>query len=137
MSNKLTREVKYLNESDRPKKVEPLSFSDWHRHKDGLISRSIKAISDWQDGVLNEAVREYATYLQEFSAEEVGVEFKFCLQTLSMSFIHTNPDTNRFNHVTMIGKFINSTPITYDMFKVERLDGSVAYFLGNVNSGKF
>ena len=75
MSNKLTREVKYLNESDRPKKVEPLSFSDWHRHKDGLISRSIKAISDWQDGVLNEAVREYATYLQEFSAEEVGVEF--------------------------------------------------------------
>lgn len=131
--SKLTRSVIYLNESDRPKKVEPLSFSDWHRHKDGLISRSIKAISDWQDGVLNEAVREYATYLQEFSAEEVGVEFRYFLDThKGLVDVLNNHPLRSAGTITYLGKCKSLG----DTFSSN--DGTyIRFYSGHLHSGKF
>lgn len=131
MSNKLTREVKYLSESDRPKKVEPLEFYEWLRLAGWVITSRDGDIVRWRDDQLRQAVSKYATYLQEFSAEEVGVVFTGYL----------NPILGKANPLRSVSEF---TDVTYlgkdssygDVFSVKDCKCILIYY-GHLHSGKF
>lgn len=135
MSNKLTREVVYLSESDRPKKVEPLSFFDYSKNFLEPSQTTIEFV-EWDIKLLNEYALKYATYLQEFSAEEKGVEFTHCLQNSSrFNFMESTFSVQDSYKITHIGKYKNHETY-YDMFKVERGVDTI-YFLGKLNSGHY
>ena len=126
MSNKLTREVRYLSESDRPKKVEPLSFSNWCASVYNVDVFKITTMS-----TMDEFAKSYATYLQEFSAEEVGVVFTGYL----------NPILGKANPLRSVSEF---TDVTYlgkdssygDVFSVKDCQCILIYY-GHLHSGKF
>ena len=130
MSNKLTREVKYLQESDRPKKVEPLSFFDYSKNFLEPSQTTIEFV-EWDIKLLNEYALKYSTYLQEFSAEEKAVEFTFYFGINGrVENTHTIDDTDI---VTFLGK----CPTDGDMFCIKSDDGIIRIYLGKLNSGKF
>ena len=130
MSNKLTREVRYLSESDRPKKVEPLSFTKW-KEGSGSITRNQSSCQIWDDSIIDEYATKYSTYLQEFSAEEKAVELTFYLgRNGRVENTHTIDDTDI---VTFLGK----CPTDGDMFCIKSDDGIIRIYLGKLNSGKF
>lgn len=128
--SKLTREVKYLNESDRPKKVEPLSFFDYSKNFLEPSQTTIEFV-EWDIKLLNEYALKYATYLQEFSAEEVGVVFTGYL----------NPILGKANPLRSVSEF---TDVTYlgkdssygDVFSVKDCKCILIYY-GHLHSGKF
>ena len=130
MSNKLTREVVYLSESDRPKKVEPLSFFDYSKNFLEPSQTTIEFV-EWDIKLLNEYALKYATYLQEFSAEEVGVVFTGYL----------NPILGKANPLRSVSEF---TDVTYlgkdssygDVFSVKDCKCILIYY-GHLHSGKF
>ena len=118
--SKLTRSVIYINESDRPKKVEPLSFMEW-MGKDYYVTKE----------ELNQRVRQYATYLQEFSAEEKAVEFTFYFGINGrVENTHTIDDTDI---VTFLGK----CPTDGDMFCIKSDDGIIRIYSGKLNNGHY
>lgn len=128
--SKLTREVKYLNESDRPKKVEPLSFFDYSKNFLEPSQTTIEFV-EWDIKLLNEYATKYSTYLQEFSAEEVGVVFTGYL----------NPILGKANPLRSVSEF---TDVTYlgkdssygDVFSVKDCKCILIYY-GHLHSGKF
>lgn len=134
MSNKLTREVKYLNESDRPKKVEPLEFYEWLRLAGWVITSRDGDIVRWRDDQLRQAVSKYATYLQEFSAEEVPVKFtKRAVNPAMGEFETTLAGASEYDTVIYKGKIHNE-----DYFIAFDNDSTtVGFFKGHINSGKF
>lgn len=130
--SKLTREVRYLNESDRPKKVEPLGFREW--------CESAGKVSPYKmsEAAIDNCAKQYATYLQEFSAEEKAVEFKDHLWYGSI--MESSGTPNDWESVTYLGKiqevdcFLcyskeNSRPALWDK--------SSNIFFGHLHSGKF
>ena len=120
--SKLTCEVIYLNPSDRPKKVEPLSFSKWSRGaKDTHILHSTLSKID-------ELATEYATYLQEFSAEEKAVEFTE-YHNIGECGISTCSPLD-YDTVEYLGKCQSDG----DMFKAIKR-GTFTIYYGNLNSG--
>mgnify|MGYP003435046945 CR=1 FL=1 len=128
MSNKLTREVKYLQESDRPKKVEPLSFYDWMRKR----FPSYHISDEWHERTLNLRATEYATYLQEFSAEEVGVELTKYSTSVD-ECIATSPASN-FSSITYLGQ----DSVGAGIFLCETKSTLTKYiYFGHLHSGKF
>lgn len=128
--SKLTREVRYLSESDRPKKVEPLSFFDYSKNFLEPSQTTIEFV-EWDIKLLNEYALKYATYLQEFSAEEVGVVFTGYL----------NPILGKANPLRSVSEF---TDVTYlgkdssygDVFSVKDCKCILIYY-GHLHSGKF
>jgi len=128
--SKLTREVKYLSESDRPKKVEALSFSDWNRAKHNLPPRSIECISEWRDGTLDLYATEYANYLQEFTAEEKAVEFLEWFDNSGIKSAICEP--NSYDSVIYVGKCNAKGDV---FIAVE--NGYFTIYKGKLNSGKF
>ena len=130
MSNKLTREVKYLQESDRPKKVEPLSFFDYSKNFLEPSQTTIEFV-EWDIKLLNEYALKYSTYLQEFSAEEVGVEFT---HYFNPELGKTNPirEITEYNDVTYIG----ADRYSGDMFCVKE-NGNILIYSGKLNSGRY
>jgi len=131
MSNKLTREVVYLSESDRPKKVEPLSFYDWMRKR----FPSYHISDEWHERTLNLRATEYATYLQEFSAEEVGVEFthESCDAT-KIDFKPTELVASSYYNIIYRGRKDGVDYfIAFDNYSYE----CIGIFKGHLNSGKF
>ena len=128
--SKLTRSVIYLNESDRPKKVEPLSFFDYSKNFLEPSQTTIEFV-EWDIKLLNEYALKYATYLQEFSAEEVGVVFTGYL----------NPILGKANPLRSVSEF---TDVTYlgkdssygDVFSVKDCQCILIYY-GHLHSGKF
>ena len=129
MSNKLTREVKYLNESDRPNKVELLSFTEWSKTKENI---DVKYPStEWGNSYLDLKAAEYATYLQEFSADELGVEFT---HYFNPELGKTNPirEITEYNDVTYIG----ADRYSGDMFCVKE-NGNILIYSGKLNSGRY
>ena len=130
MSNKLTREVRYLQESDRPKKVEPLSFTEWCKS----IGMKIEVpYNQWRNGTLDERATRYATYLQEFSAEEVGVEFRYFLDThKGLVDVLNNYPLHSAGTITYLGKCKSLG----DTFSSN--DGTyIRFYSGHLHSGKF
>lgn len=124
MSNKLTREVRYLSESDRPKKVEPLSFTEWCLHN------KYASITLWDYELINIRVALYATYLQEFSAEEVGVEFTEYHNIGECGKSTCSPLD--YDTVEYLGKCKSDG----DMFKAIKR-GTFTIYYGHLNSGRF
>ena len=127
MSNKLTREVIYLKESDRQKKVEPLSFNDYS--KEFLEpSQTTSDCVEWNIKLLNEYALKYATYLQEFSAEEKAVEFTE-YHNIGECGISTCSPLD-YDTVEYLGKCQSDG----DMFKAIKR-GTFTIYYGNLNSG--
>jgi len=131
MSNKLTREVVYLSESDRPKKVEPLSFYDWMRKR----FPSYNISDEWHERTLNLRATEYATYLQEFSAEEVGVEFTHeSYDATKTDFKPTELVASEYDNIIYRGRKDGVDYfIAFDNYSYE----CIGLFKGHINSGKF
>ena len=123
--SKLTRSVIYLSESDRPKKVEPLKFKAWFEANYYLKTK------DFELEDIDIHVERYSTYLQEFSAEEVGVVFTGYL----------NPILGKANPLRSVSEF---TDVTYlgkdssygDVFSVKDCKCILIYY-GHLHSGKF
>lgn len=131
MSNKLTREVKYLQESDRPKKVEPLSFTKW-KEGSGSITRNQSSCQIWGDSIIDEYATKYSTYLQEFSAEEVGVELTKYSTSVD-ECIATSPASN-FSSITYLGQ----DSVGAGIFLCETKSTLTKYiYFGHLHSGKF
>ena len=134
MSNKLTREVKYLQESDRPKKVEPLSFFDYSKNFLEPSQTTIEFV-EWDIKLLNEYALKYSTYLQEFSAEEVGVEFthESCDAT-KIDFKPTELVASSYDNIIYRGRKDGVDYfIAFDNYSYE----CIGIFKGHLNSGKF
>ena len=132
MSNKLTREVRYLSESDRPKKVEPLSFTKW-KEGSGSITRNQSSCQIWNDSIIDEYATKYATYLQEFSAEEKAVEFSYFLDThKGLVDVSNNLPLHSAGTITYLGKCKSLG----DTFSSN--DGTyIRFYSGHLHSGKF
>lgn len=128
--SKLTREVLYLNESDRPKKVEPLKFSKWYS-QDSSYSEydAMKIFNEFSIETRNEAIKNYATYRQEFSAEEVGVTFTKCVGNNIVFTANGTP--SEFTEIYYTGKIENE-----DVF-VAYKDKSTYIYFGKLNSGRY
>jgi hypothetical protein len=127
MSNKLTREVKYLNESDRPKKVEPLKFKAWFEANYYLKTK------DFELEDIDIHVERYSTYLQEFSAEEKAVEFSYFLDThKGLVDVLNNHPLHSAGTITYLGKCRSLG----DTFSSN--DGTyIRFYSGHLHSGKF
>ena len=132
MSNKLTREVKYLQESDRPKKVEPLSFTEWAENKRGKVYYDKDGNAQYFKKFLDEDAKEYATYLQEFSAEEKAVQITHVL-SVNDGWGKTYSTLDSFGTDTVV--YLGKCSSDGDMFSV--LGDTIGIFKGNLNSGKF
>mgnify|MGYP003472832196 CR=1 FL=1 len=125
--SKLTRSVIYLNESDRPKKVEPLSFSNWCASVYNVDVFKITTMS-----TMDEFAKSYATYLQEFSAEEVGVELTKYSTSVD-ECIATSPASN-FSSITYLGQ----DSVGAGIFLCETKSTLTKYiYFGHLHSGKF
>ena len=124
MSNKLTREVIYLKESDRPKKVEPLSFTEW------VKTITLSRIHEMNYSELNHHATCYSTYLQEFSAEEVGVEFDAYYDKSGICIATCKP--SMYESVTYSGK----CDLRGDSFYV-KYNGAISIYFGKLNSGLY
>ncbi len=121
MSNKLTRSVIYLSESDRPKKVEPLSFTEWC---------VLNGYINMPNEILNIRVNEYSTYLQEFSAEEEPVQLlRFAGNERT---IDSCIDAKYFTEITFLG----ATEFGLGAFSCSHSEGVRIYY-GKLNSGKY
>ena len=118
--SKLTREVKYLSESDRPKKVEAKKFSEWSGYR--LYNSTEK---------LDDDIKAYLAYKEEFTADEKAVEFTKYL----------NPESGKSKPIREVSEFNDVTYLGYDkynggVFSVKENDNILIYF-GNLNSGKY
>ena len=129
MSNKLTREVKYLQESDRPKKAEPLSFTEWCDNQQ--ISATF-LFANVGISAINERVKEYATYLQEFNAGENPIELEFFFSTLDglEKNIHKIYDDD-------IIVYLGNCKYDGDVFSVKSKDSIIRFYSGKLNSGRY
>ncbi len=134
MSNKLTREVIYLKESDRPKKVEPLSFTEW------VKTITLSRIHEMNYSELNHHATCYSTYLQEFSAEEVGVEFTHesyeatKYDATKTDFKPTELVASEYDNIIYRGRKDGVDYfIAFDNYSYE----CIGLFKGHINSGKF
>ena len=130
--SKLTREVVYLSESDRPKKVEPLSFFDYSKNFLEPSQTTIEFV-EWDIKLLNEYALKYATYLQEFSAEEKAVEFSYFLDThKGLVNVLNNHPLHSAGTITYLGKCKSLG----DTFSSN--DGTyIRFYSGHLHSGKF
>lgn len=127
--SKLTREVKYINESDRPKKAEPLSFTEWCDNQQ--ISATF-LFANVGISAINERVKEYTTSLQEFNAEEKPVELQFCFSTVE------GLEENR--HKIFDGDiivYLGKCKYDGDVFSVKSEDGIIRFYSGKLNSGRY
>lgn len=131
--SKLTREVKFLQESDRPKKAEPLTFTEWvNKHMDFTIVRNDRGFQSWHDELINDSTKDYATYLQEFNAEEKPIELEF--------FFSTSKGLEKNTHTVFdddIIVYLGKCERDGDLFSVKSKDGYIRFYSGKLNSGRY
>lgn len=125
--SKLTREVKYLQESDRPKKAKRLKFTNWCKEKYKPTN-----LSAWSETEYDFAANQYATYLQEFNAGEKPIELEFFFSTLDglEKNIHKIDDDD-------IIVYLGNCKYDGDVFSVNSQDGIIRFYSGKLNSGRY
>lgn len=61
------RQVKFLNEADRPKEEKPLGFTEWAENSDGWsVGRDKSNAQIWCDSAIDNSAKQYAAYLATF-----------------------------------------------------------------------
>lgn len=128
------KQVKFLNEADRPKEEKPLTFTEWAYGKGGYAKRLAERseLHEWFVASLNNAATEYAAYLASFPTEKKKVEFTH-LMVDDSGYIDTMANPNAYEVVWYLGKCIADG----GMFAAYSNTGAIVIFKGHLNSSYY
>lgn len=121
---KAMKQVKFLNEADRPKEEKPMEYTEWCKQ----TKRTARLENDYS---LNVYVKQYATYLSSFPTEKKKVEFTHYLNHKG-SWSDDPCDPQDAGDVVYLGK----DNVEGDVFCVKTVD-YVLIFKGHLNSSYY
>lgn len=127
--SKQLKEVIYLNDADRPKKQEPLSFTEWYKNNDKYLTQFVHLSS----ARINDATNEYADYRNSFNAEVKEVEFTGVLCGDKGWTVFESEDLWDISKSDKI-VYIGNCKTDGDLFNIY-VNGRIEFFKGHLNSG--